>query len=646
MLEIENINIAYENTLFQNANFVCIGHNITVVTGKEGSGKSTLLDMIALQRDGYQTYTFNEQELQKDFLVGRIYYAKQEPLFEEDLTIQENINMLYHIFNIKKDLFLEEKLLKELELEKTLDKYVSMLTEEEKKRLSLLFAIISQRDIILLDDPTACVDSKMSQKIIKLIEYYLSSRMTVIATQDQNIVKIADVIYYIQNYALQRQGDIYHIHMPLKKIQIKNTMSYYWKAIKHRRVYYILNSLFTVFIICGIVLGLISRNEYLSMYKEQLTKYASQNDVIVYQPIDEWSYGYSGDEFPLSTETVEQLRQLDYIQDIRPMYLFDNYNVNYVYHNDQEVFLEDSYIQYVGYDETRDYSLYLRDDYLAEGIYLAANLADRIGVFQPGDTLTFELPVPQYNIFNDSYLYNAEYERIAIASTNENYVTVTLPVAGIVDEAYLNLGLSFSMYGDTIYVPQTFMEEQLKQNQVFDSYNEGEIIYKPYQPNAYILTLSSQDDIPQLLQDMENMNLKAQSSFIELSTFIEVEERLEQRKLFMIGFLVSISLIALCIMEYRKRKKKNHFYKYLLSLTHQPQYIKKIYFKNTLFHFLIIFLLSTVLMFLLVIVLSRMMIYIVPISLVTVSTCLGVTIIIEGIQFVISYKNLKHILKS
>ncbi|MDM8194716.1 hypothetical protein [Massilimicrobiota timonensis] len=45
-----------------------------------------------------------------------------------------------------------------MELENTLDKYGSMLMEEEKKRLSLLFAIISQRGIILLEEPTTFVD--------------------------------------------------------------------------------------------------------------------------------------------------------------------------------------------------------------------------------------------------------------------------------------------------------------------------------------------------------------------------------------------------------------------------------------------------------------------------------------------------------
>lgn len=645
MLKIENINVAYENTLFQNAHFVCIGHNITVVTGEKGSGKSTLLDMIALQRDGYQTYTFNEKEVQRDFLVGRIYYAKQEPLFEEDLTIKDNIDMLYHIFHMKRDMFLEEKLLKELELENSLDKYGSMLTEAEKKRLSLLFAIISQRDIILLDEPTAFVDLKMSQKMIKLIEYYLSSRMTVITTQDQNIIKIADVIYHIKNHILQRQGDIYHIHMPLKKVKIKDTISYYWKIVKHRRVYYILKYLFTALMICGIVLGLVSRNEYLSIYKEMLEQ-KTFDDITVYQPLWGEDYGYSGDEFPLSSETVEKLSQLDYIKEIKPMYLFSDYNVNYIYHNDQEIFMEGSYVEYIGYDEKKDNSSYLRDNFSTEGIYISASLADKLGFIQSGDLLTFQLPVPQYNVFNEGYIINAENERIEIVSTNENFVSVTLPIAGIVNSGYESLGMTFPVYEYIVYLPRTFMEEQLKQNQVFDSYNEGEIIYKPYQPNAYIVTLSSQDDIPQFQQDLENMNLILQSSSIELSSIVEEEETLEQRKLFMIGSLVSISLTAICIMKYKKRKKDLHFYEYLLSLTQQSQYVKKIYFKNVLLHFLLTFLLSTLLLFIFVIVLSRMMIYITTLSLVTVLICFVVTVIFEGIQFIIFYRKLKGILKS
>ena len=95
---------------------------------------------------------------------------------------------------------------------------------------------------------------------------------------------------------------------------------------------------FTELIICGGVLGFLLKNEYLSIYKEELEKYVFQNDTIVYQPIDEWPYRYNGDELPLSTETVEHLQQLDYIKEIRPMYLFYHYNVNYVYHNNRLVF--------------------------------------------------------------------------------------------------------------------------------------------------------------------------------------------------------------------------------------------------------------------------------------------------------------------
>lgn len=646
MLKIENINVAYENTLFQNANFVCIGHNITVVTGEKGSGKSTLLDMIALQKDGYQRYTFNGKEVQRDFLAGRMYYAKQEPMVEEDLTVKDNIDMIDHIFHIKRDKFLEEKLLKELELEHSLDKYGSMLSEEEKKRLSLLFAIISQRDIVLLDEPTAFIDSKMSQKMIKLIEYYLSSRMTVIVTQDTDLIKKADIVYHIENQTLHRQGEIYDIHMPLKTVKIKDTSSYYRKTIKRHRLYHILRYVLTSCFVCGIVLLSTGGNRDIDMYKDILNQ-MSFGDIVVFMPTtnDEYGQFYTGGEYPPPEEKVEQLYQLDYIEKIRPMYYFQNYNANYMYLNEQEMYMEGSIIEYITYDETKDYSAYLQDNFFTDGIYISASMAARLGMVQSGDVLTFEMPVPQYNIMNSSYYINAENERIDIVSQDQHYIMVTLPIAGIVDNENTYFGMTFPAYGDIIYIPQTFMEQQLQQYQVFDSYYEGMILYEPYRPNAYAVTLSAQDDVPQFQQDLENMNLSFESRFLSMSSFVKDVETLEQRRLSMMGILVLISLIALGVMKYKKRKKDLHFYEYLLSLTQQPQYVKKIYFKNAVVYFFISILLSILLLFLFVIVLSRTMIYITTISLLEVIICIIVTIIIEGIQFIISYRKLNHILQ-
>ena len=629
MLRLNGINVSYDQLVFKDARFTCAYHKITVVLGESGSGKSTLLDIIALNIGGYQSYTINDEVVNHKVLSGHIYYGKQEPLFENDLTVRENIDLFYTLYHVKKNEVLEKKLLNEVGLNQSLDMYPQMLSEGEKKRLSLLLAIFSQRDIVLLDEPTASVDEELRTRIIKLIKKYLSSRMTIVTTHDHDLIDIADNVYKIDHCQLKMKNNIEDQEWSFQPVKKYNVLSYYWNTLKHRKFYAVFNFILTSLIVSGAVVGLFSTHSYLDSYQKQLA-IVSSYEFIVYEPLME-GRSYSGDEYPLSQEIVKQLNQLSYINKIRPFYCFTTYDIGKLELNGTMISHDDDFIiQYVSYDDSKDNSEYLQENFSTGGIYLSADLAKYIGNVQEGDSLTFEMPVPQYNVFNDGYIMDDNGEPLSyLVYPKDHYVDETLPISGIEKNELMHMGISISLNSNIIYVPQSYMEEQIKKNQVSESYDEGSIEYKPYMPNAYIISLSSIEDIPQLKNDIHQMNLSVDSHYIDVTSYIQQEKLIQQsQKIITIGIIV-VLLIIMFIMKYLKKKEDIYFFTYLQYLTNDKDYVRKTYQRSLLYKVVITFLLSIIFTCIFVFILSQTIIQGLSISFLSVFICLILSVIIE-----------------
>jgi len=146
----------------------------TVIQGPSGSGKSTLLYMLlgivplhsgTVRINGCEVNERSCWELRKNLA----YLPQNISIFEAD-----GRQFLDHIFNlgINRDNSPSSTQLSELldyfELsENHLDSPVSQLSGGERQRLGLIAAILLNRDIMLLDEPTAALDSNMKNKVVE-----------------------------------------------------------------------------------------------------------------------------------------------------------------------------------------------------------------------------------------------------------------------------------------------------------------------------------------------------------------------------------------------------------------------------------------------------------------------------------------------
>jgi putative ABC transport system ATP-binding protein len=154
----------------------------TVVMGPSGSGKSTLLNIIGcLDRPTSGTYAFDGQEIgDRDF--DKLAWLRNEKIG----FIFQSFNLI-PVLNVVENVEFPCLMRRKREPLRTLRERVRQLAEEvglgpflrhrpdelsggQRQRVAIARALITHPDLVLADEPTANLDSKMSEQIIDLMQ--------------------------------------------------------------------------------------------------------------------------------------------------------------------------------------------------------------------------------------------------------------------------------------------------------------------------------------------------------------------------------------------------------------------------------------------------------------------------------------------
>lgn len=169
----------------------CIG-----LLGINGSGKSTLLGILSgnIKADsgeyGFDTSSYRTALLPQD-----------NPLLPE-LSAIDNIR-LWHGGSRKSVIAAHSSVISSLGVDAFLDKKVSRLSGGMKKRLSLAITLMSEPELLLLDEPLAALDLLCKRGILSCLqEYLLRGGSIIIATHETSALDICDVIYTLKSGTL------------------------------------------------------------------------------------------------------------------------------------------------------------------------------------------------------------------------------------------------------------------------------------------------------------------------------------------------------------------------------------------------------------------------------------------------------------
>lgn len=177
MLEIRDLYKSFgENDILKGVNLQMEKGKIHILLGNNGSGKSTIINcMLKLLKSDSGSITLDGEEIEK--LNNTVYFKKVSALLESSVNVYDNLsgeeNIRYFAglnrINIKKfDKHLDY--IKEFKLENHLDKKVGDYSRGMKQKLSLIIALISEPDYLLLDEPTLGLDFESTNNIIKILK--------------------------------------------------------------------------------------------------------------------------------------------------------------------------------------------------------------------------------------------------------------------------------------------------------------------------------------------------------------------------------------------------------------------------------------------------------------------------------------------
>ena len=174
------------------------------IMGPSGSGKSTLLNMIgALDQADEGSIQVSGQNLmeKKDFSSFRskeIGFIFQLHNLIPNLTASENVQIPMLQTNNSDEEMVKRatELLRSVNLGNRVDQVPTKLSGGERQRIAIARALVNHPSIILADEPTGALDSKMGDIILELLrEIHEKENMTLIlVTHEEYVAKKADRI--------------------------------------------------------------------------------------------------------------------------------------------------------------------------------------------------------------------------------------------------------------------------------------------------------------------------------------------------------------------------------------------------------------------------------------------------------------------
>ena len=194
-ITIRDLSFSVEGkALLQNTSLSLSGDGITVLLGANGAGKTIFLKLLAgLLTPCSGTITSNKKTL----AIKTCSFVSQEPVILRRTVLK---NMLFVLQRITpEESILAKELLRMMGLNNKEHQNALTLSAGERQRLCLARAIITNPEILLLDEPTANIEPNSTTLIEKyLIQKVRSSRKIFFVTHDINQARrLADEIVFI-----------------------------------------------------------------------------------------------------------------------------------------------------------------------------------------------------------------------------------------------------------------------------------------------------------------------------------------------------------------------------------------------------------------------------------------------------------------
>ncbi len=211
-------------------NLVFNKNELTSIIGPNGAGKTTLFDLISgFQEEDSGEIFYKDKNITKSqpYKVARLGMVRTFQLTKvfDRMTVLENLmfagsdisnDSLFHSllqFSKQKNYenSLEEealRVMKDLNIEQMSNSYARELSGGQKKLLELGRSIIRKPDVLLLDEPLAGVNPKLSEELLEIIEKLSNDGITILMVEHNidAVMKISERVIVLAEGSVIADG--------------------------------------------------------------------------------------------------------------------------------------------------------------------------------------------------------------------------------------------------------------------------------------------------------------------------------------------------------------------------------------------------------------------------------------------------------
>ena len=594
MIEIKNLNISFgDKVILNNASFHTSPGVLTIIRGKSGSGKSTFLKAFQFAYECEYIYEGQRiDELDPDsrqqFIYDHMINVPQIPLFVEGMTIEEHIKQLVKLGYQRNDIYEEKFGIASLK-----KKYPRNLSGGEKTRVATCLAIMSQPEILILDEPTAALDASYALQMIKYLkEYAEEGHYVIVATHDQRMIEEADVLYKVdQTLILEKENQ----RETSLISQIPHNHKLFNLRFSHRTFRIVMNILvaFTM-IICAYSYNIYGH--YNESYEQKINTIASRDLTVYKEKMSNDYYSYDGSEFPMTQSDYKKIKSVKSIESVNWRYE-KGYDDVMMHGLDTETQLKYQEAKLTGkkcnqtislgsmqvYGDEDDYTNLTVKHNDNKGVYISNQLLSNQDVSVDSINmddlkLKFYLPVPMYDAsgITQMGIDSEGSDYVDVNTILVDLVEVELPVRGILKEG---TEISSNSYNGTgsIYVPRSVVNQYRKtyhetQSKVLYGvpgaegtdykYYEGSlpstytmsdvdqvVVETPWKPGAYTVRVDSLKNIDQVTKQLEKLGFNVEGAFVDNSA---INKLLSNNKQVLIQFMIIVFVLLYGFYFYLK----------------------------------------------------------------------------------------------
>lgn len=189
-IEIKNISYKYNKgkTIFDNFSLNLDCEESTVLWGSNGSGKTTLTKLIMgilKIQSGEINIMGNELKNlslgRTGELIGYVYQYPERQIFAQSVVEELTFPLIFKGVAKEEANLRAQNLIEIFNLEKVKNSYPFFLSYGEKRRLAIASVLMNQPKYLILDEPTASLDSERIESLSMVLDNLKSEKIGMLA---------------------------------------------------------------------------------------------------------------------------------------------------------------------------------------------------------------------------------------------------------------------------------------------------------------------------------------------------------------------------------------------------------------------------------------------------------------------------------